>query len=48
MRLNKEVADELSRREKEVSTAAQADAGVSARVHKYPVQFTRDAEHVER
>ena len=31
-----------------MSTAAQADAGVSAQARKYPVQFARDAERVER
>ncbi len=47
-RLNKAIADELSRREKEMSIAAQADAGVSAQAHKYQLQFTRDVERVER
>ncbi len=47
-RLNKAIADELSRREKELSIAAQAYASVSAQAHKYPVQFARDMQRVER
>ncbi len=46
-RLNKAIADELSRREKEGSTSAQVNAGVSAQAHKYPVQLARDVERVE-
>ncbi len=46
--LNKAIADVLSWREKELSTAAQTDAGASAQARKYLVQYARNVERMER